>query len=334
MFDLSKYYLKGMELPRKEDTKEKTVLYMIDEQKESTMTFYHILPGIEVVYNDFNTKKCLEPIYQSYSKNLIEINHCRNGRFACTIHDNQYVSLGIGEMEANLLNVERKKPEFPLGFYEGIEILIDVPVAKEYLLNIFPEISKQIEFLKSYLESHDQAVLLKRIPELEHIFSELYSVKTEIKMPYIKIKVLEILLMIQTTPFERNEKEIKYYRKQDMDKIRAIHDLITSNLETKHTLESLSKQYNISATQLKNCFKDMYGMPIYTYLKHYKMHKAAHFLEETDFTINEIAGLLGYDNPSKFISAFKSILNCTPNEYKKENVRLDHLSLFGVEIDT
>lgn len=63
---------------------------------------------------------------------MIEINHCRRGRFGCKVNGRQ-VYLGEGEMEANLVGVIRENPEFPLGFYAGVEILIDPEPAKAYL---------------------------------------------------------------------------------------------------------------------------------------------------------------------------------------------------------
>ena len=54
--------------------------------------------------------------------------------------------------------------------------------------------------------------------------------------------------------------------------------------------------------------------------------------EETDKNINEIAGMLGYDNSSKFASVFKAKMKCPPTEYRKQKVHLEHERLFGVEI--
>lgn len=328
-----KYYIKDKDFFTNEEDKEKTVIYTTDENKKSTMTLYHILPGIELIYNSYNSKETFEPIYTPYSKNLIEINHCRQGRYGCVLENNRYIYLGTGEIEANIMGIDRKTSEFPLGFYEGISILVDVSIAKQSLLPMFPDIVDELEQLKTHLENNDDIVLINKVPELEHVFNEIYSVKSEIRMSYIKIKVLEVLLMLQAVPFDRTSDEKKYYSKGDMDKVKAIHQLITGNLQEKFTIKDLAEEYCISSTQLKNCFKEVYGMPFYSYIKHYKMHKAVHYLEDSDLSINDIAGQLGYNNSSKFISAFKSILNCTPNRYKKENVPLEHLRLFGVEIE-
>lgn len=331
MFDIKEIYNGVLKI--EQDTKEKTIMKSIDDKDRTSMTFYHVMPGIDVVYNKFGTRECIEPEYTPYTMNMIEINHCRQGRYGCVINENQYVYLGEGEIEANILGVDRIKPEFPLGFYDGIAILLDIEIAKEYLQPMFPDVTAQIEVLKEQLIKHNSAVLIKKVPELEHIFNELYNVNADIEMSYIKLKVIEILLILQIIPFDREIQEKVYFGEKDRAKIKAIHKEIINNLDKKITLKDLALKYNMSLTTLKNCFKEVYGMPYYNYLKHYKMHKAVHYLEETDLSISEIASKLGYDNTSKFISAFKTILKCTPREYKNKNVLLEHLDLFGVEIE-
>lgn len=59
----------------------------------------------------------------------------------------------------------------------------------------------------------------------------------------------------------------------------------------------------------------------------------ADYIEETEYSMAEIAGILGYDNPSKFAAAFRSVVGCSPREYKKSSERMEHLTLLGVEIE-
>lgn len=59
----------------------------------------------------------------------------------------------------------------------------------------------------------------------------------------------------------------------------------------------------------------------------------ADYIEETEYSMAEIAGMLGYDNPSKFAAAFRSVVGCSPRKYKKSSERMEHLTLLGVEIE-
>lgn len=323
------YYLKQFNLEHDSDS---LTLMSLKSENDGSMAFYHIFPGIDVVYNVFNTNYCVEGDFNMKSMDIIEINHCRQGRYGCMLNERMFY-LGVNEIEANLLGIDRVNPEFPLGYYEGVEILIDVTAATEYLKPVFPDIANQIAALKATLESRSGVVSIKGGENVCSVFDELYNIDPASQASYSRLKTLEILSLLEPVPIGEGDKGHSYYRKSDFNKIKAIHRYIISNLDEKITLNELSQKYSISMTTLKNCFKEVYGCPYYTYIKRYKMHKAVHFLEETDLTISEIAGRLGYDNTSKFIAAFKSIINCTPKQYKNKNVRLEHLKLFGVEIE-
>ena len=124
-----------------------TILSRNEENGEkSSMVFHPIMPGVYFVYNNFHSQEAVEADYNEDTKKMIEINHCRRGRFGCKVNGRQ-VYLGEGEMEANLVGVIRENPEFPLGFYAGVEILIDPEPAKAYLKDVFPEAVEQIDFL-------------------------------------------------------------------------------------------------------------------------------------------------------------------------------------------
>ena len=83
--------------------------------------------------------------------------------------------------------------------------------------------------------------------------------------------------------------------------------------------DELAKQFDLSTATLKNGFKGVYGSPIYTYIRNYKMNVAASMLvTDRKKRIIDIASAVGYDNPSKFAAAFKEIFDTTPAEYRND----------------
>ncbi|GMQ60761.1 hypothetical protein AN1V17_51640 [Vallitalea sediminicola] len=54
------------------------------------------------------------------------------------------------------------------------------------------------------------------------------------------------------------------------------------------------------------------------------MNFAAHKLHETELSILEIAISVGYNNPSKFSNAFKSILGVLPSTFRKQKNGMEH----------
>ena len=86
-----------------------------------------------------------------------------------------------------------------------------------------------------------------------------------------------------------------------------------------YTTEELAKRFDISVGALKNGFKGVYGSPIYTYIRTYKMNVAASMLvTERKKKIIDVAASIGYDNPSKFAAAFKELFGMSPAEYRND----------------
>ena len=140
----------------------------------------------------------------------------------------------------------------------------------------------------------------------------------KIKKDYFKIKVLELLLYLDALELSGHTEERPYFYKGQVEKIKAIQALLTQDLTKNYTLEELSTRFDIALTPMKNCFKSVYGSPIFTYMRNYRMNYAASLLKsDKSLKVAEIAGLVGYDSPSKFASAFHQTMGKTPLEYRK-----------------
>ena len=155
--------------------------------------------------------------------------------------------------------------------------------------------------------------------EIEHIFSELYSVPDRLQRPYFKLKVQELLLFLSMVDVAE-EKQREYYTSPQVEIVKQIHKRLISDLQERPTIEELAKEFLINTATLKNTFKGIYGQPIGTYMKEYRIRQAATMLRQTQATIAEIANKVGYENQSKFATAFRDVLNVAPAEYRKQNV--------------
>ena len=148
---------------------------------------------------------------------------------------------------------------------------------------------------------------------------------------YFRIKVLELLLFLSITPFESGRDRRRYLSARQACVVEQIHDVLTQNLDQNITLEALSKRFDIGMTTMKNCFRAVYGKPINTWRREYRLHVGARMLRETDKSVLEIANSVGYENPSKFADAFRKQLGVPPLEYRKNNWRFGAFRMTGVE---
>lgn len=93
--------------------------------------------------------------------------------------------------------------------------------------------------------------------------------------------------------------------------------IIKDRPEEQISVGELADIMDISCYKLQNAFKRVEGTTVYNYMLREKMDYAKELLEETDLPIIDIAFKLGYENPSKFSSAFKRITLQTPSEYRR-----------------
>ena len=97
-------------------------------------------------------------------------------------------------------------------------------------------------------------------------------------------------------------KELTQYFSQQTELIKEIHQQLTEHLDQRFTIAELSKQYLINTSTLKEIFKAVYGQPIATYMKEFRVRQTMKLLRETNDTIADIASQVGY--PGKVFKRF------------------------------
>ena len=82
------------------------------------------------------------------------------------------------------------------------------------------------------------------------------------------------------------------------------------------TLKELSDFFNYSERQVERIIQSATGVNFRQNIKRIRMHHAAHFLQKTDLSVQEIADRTGYYDTSHFRHIFKNYYGVTPNEYR------------------
>ena len=228
------------------------------------------------------------------------------------IGDDKIIYFGKGDLSVSIYELTKTLSDFPLGYYRGLEIFIDVDIANEYVKEYLPDFDL-IDFYED-LKSNNGYVLARANEKIDHVIGELYSVDERIREPYYKLKCIELLLFFSITNFSENESVLSQKQVEMVENVK--NDLI-GDLESKITISELAKKYGVSKTTLKNCFKEVYGKPIIKWRKEYKLDYACRLIEKGEYSISEISKMVGYSSPSKFGQAFKDYVGCTPSEYNK-----------------
>lgn len=309
-------FLKRVSSVEKHDNDGYKTVYIVDcTDGLGIITVFKVFTGIELIYNEFEATYC--PCDFPTYNNIIEINHCKEGRQECELLDGSFLYMGEGDLSINMMNNHANSLGFPLKHYKGISVLIYM----DELINKVPEFLKDVNIdiydLKEKFCTNDKSFIMRAKDKIEHIFSELYSVPESVQKPHFKLKVLELLLFLSITDISE-EKEKEYYSEEQVEIIKQINKFIIENLQHRYTIDELAKMYCISTTTLKTYFKGIYGTSIATYIKEYRIKKAAIILRQTKDSISDVALSVGYESQSKFAAAFKKIMGISPLEYRKK----------------
>ncbi|PBQ30450.1 hypothetical protein CNR22_01270 [Sphingobacteriaceae bacterium] len=73
-------------------------------------------------------------------------------------------------------------------------------------------------------------------------------------------------------------------------------------------IETLATLHFISATKLKRDFKKRYKSTIFSYYRSLQMQIAEKYLKEKIYTKNQVASILGFENPSNFYTCYQKYL--------------------------
>jgi len=105
--------------------------------------------------------------------------------------------------------------------------------------------------------------------------------------------------------------------KSSSDKIQNSIDFMKENLHRSYRLEQLANNAGLSATLYRNLFKEITSMSPIDFFIHLKIMHARQLLEMSHYTIQEVAELIGYEDPFYFSRIFKKIEGVSPKEYRK-----------------
>ena len=281
---------------------------------------YALFPGIEASYTAFLAPHVT--FHHEASDSMLEIFHCRSGRIGWNMRGGTAVYLGAGDMTVHSTACcADSDMMFPLGYAQGISFSVDL----QYLAGSCPDIVREAGVDPAKLQSvfcSGKPAALSSCPELERIFAPLYSVRSEIRYPYLKLKVQELLIYLNDVQPDRTV--LTQYYSQQTELIKEIHQFLTDHLDRRFTIEELSKRYLINPSTLKEVFKAVYGLPVASYMKEYRIGQAMKLLRDTDASIAEIAARVGYETQGKFSKAFKDVAQVLPTEYR-HSVRANRL---------
>jgi len=123
-------------------------------------------------------------------------------------------------------------------------------------------------------------------------------------------------LILRVAEKESHAEVINNSRKASL--VVAVEEFVEKNLEAAIQLKDIASAVFVSPSHLSRTFKQLTGKSIVDYLQEVRLNKAEKMLRNTDLTITEIAGKVGFNDAAYFATCFKNHMDITPIKFRKK----------------
>ena len=193
----------------------------------------------------------------------------------------------------------------------GIEIL--PAYYEDFLKKQYPD---DYFDLPAAFQSVDQAA---DFPAMSRLLFEIENYRGEgmAAALFYEAKVTEAIALGVDAWKRQSQRHERPLSAQDMAGLQNVVSYIADHYAFDIPLERLASIACMSESKLKSCFKRQLGCSVTQYIQGRRMSQAEHLLIDTDFTMGQIAQMIGYTTSSRFAELFKKSTGLLPNEYRK-----------------
>lgn len=124
----------------------------------------------------------------------------------------------------------------------------------------------------------------------------------------------QILLLIQRKRLETSPKINSYMQ----DEIALARNYFNEHYRETINIEEYASSRHMSTCWFIRSFRELTGSTPLQYILSIRIANALNLLDGTDYSVTEIASIVGYDNPLYFSRLFKKQIGLSPSEYRKK----------------
>ena len=286
-----------------------------DADGEISSVVYHLFPGIALIRKDVGRHQFLSNWRQKPERGFV-IEHCWKGRLECQ-EGQACLYPAPGDVIMYRTDYSARKQQFPLGYFCSIAISVNLDeLSPDLVVHLKNANFSMDALMKRYQLDKCFFSILKETAQLVRIFEDIHGAPEAVKIAYWRLKVVEILLLLNAYVPEINEHPERHISRSQASAAKAARQYLLDHPYERTTIEVLAEKFSISPSHLKTGFRVVYGTSIKRFDLGHKMQLAAQLLRETNLQVGDIARQFGYVNTSKFSSAFLAVHGKNPNEYR------------------
>jgi AraC-like DNA-binding protein len=267
--------------------------YLVNIQLYEYKIHNHSVIDLEVTEPSFFMTAMLEGCSVLYDENANVISEVSGN--ACKL-----TYLNAGNYQRSLLS--------------GDHTILLLTIRPEWLINKYGALDEFRELIAHYTSGSGERFSLPNFSIAQQIFNALRKLNTkpkgkdhDINMHIFINDCIRRYLVKLHTKITNAEYQ--------MNKGKEIGQFIVENFASRIVDDepALAKHFMISTITLTRLAKLHFGRPLHKHVIELRVHNGLKLILSTNKTIQEIAGLVGYDDPKYFNKAFKKRFGITPN---------------------
>jgi AraC-like DNA-binding protein len=140
-------------------------------------------------------------------------------------------------------------------------------------------------------------------------------VADSLRNAYIKSKITELTLL--TLDQQAGKPAVhEAISAGDTDKLIAVKNYLNNNYLCELSLKSIARDFLLNEFKLKRGFKILFGTTVFGYVHDKQMTHALALITSRDYTVGEVAAIIGYLSDASFTRAFKQYFGYSPVSVK------------------
>ena len=302
-----------------EEKKRVELAVPLPDGSKSRIVGYFPSKSIQIIAYDIHTGAMPDLGFEkSGTGRYLRVNCCKSGRCEFKRKDGKSAYISSGEVSMDYYIDDDGTFSLTADNYVGVEIIMQIDsviteiptlaMLKKAIKRMdLPEYATSINSLYFVDSSEDTKNTLDKL--LKYCFND-YDCEAVI----IKISELGHNIgtdLIASTPnVHAFTTPIQAYIAED------VHRSLSERYGEKWTVNVFAEKYGVSASTIKNYFRNVYGCGFKEYQVKIRMTKAAELLRDSKLEIKDIASKVGYLSRAKFGVAFNNYYGVTPFEYR------------------
>lgn len=183
------------------------------------------------------------------------------------------------------------------------------------------ELKNRLSALQSLIENIKNSPSLpgSLLPEMEKVMSEYLEAASAInELTNLYREILEAKADDESLLEEAaNLDDIS---KSDVNFLKKFIDLISENMDNEHAgADFYASKLALSRSTLFRRMKELTGMNINEFIRNVKLDKSREFLRSGQYTVGQVATMVGINSISYFRSLFKATYGISTGEYIRHN---------------